>query len=140
MFSPSSINGGRTQLDFISIRVMEDNLMYLFFNEILAFSFDAYSPKALLHAINCDFQKQNYTENEIFQIQPSKQRKLVYSFTTHGHYDHNGGDDELVELSKDTVLINFNNFKEFSEIHVSEFSIVPIETPCHTLDNDDSKF
>lgn len=121
--------------DFISIRVGADNLMYLFFSEQEAFSFDAFSPKAILHGANCDFQKQNYTESEIFKLKPTKNRKLVYSFTTHGHYDHNGGDKELLQLTKSVTLINFSNFKAFQKLQVSHFTIIPIETSCHTLDS-----
>ena len=48
-------------LDFISIRVREDNLMYLFFNDKYAFSFDSFLPKVILHALDCEFTFQNYS-------------------------------------------------------------------------------
>lgn len=122
-------------LDFISIRVQEDNLMYLFFDETSAFSFDASSPKAILHALSCDFQKQNYTEDEIYQLKPSKNRKLLYSFTTHSHFDHNGGDAELKKLYPTINMVNFSNYKNFDNFNISKFEVIPIETPCHTLDS-----
>lgn len=119
-------------MDFISIRVREDNLMYLFFDDSYAFSFDSYLPNVILHAISCDFDKQNYLQSEILQLEKTKNRKLLYSFTTHGHFDHNGGDCQLKSMYPQVEMINFTNKRS---ICVDKFTINCIETPCHTLDS-----
>ena len=65
-------NSDSKLFDFISIRVRDDNLMYFFYDDNFAFSFDAYSPEAILYALSCDFDKQNYLENEIFLLEKTK--------------------------------------------------------------------
>lgn len=124
-------------MDFISIRVRKDNLMYLFFDDSYAFSVDAFSPNTILHALSCDLEKQNYTEMEILKLEKSKNRNLLYSFTSHGHFDHNGGDMELERLCPGVKMINFSNFEKFScEIdQIFKFNVKCIKTPCHTLDS-----
>ncbi|KAM0680916.1 Cytoplasmic glyoxalase II [Glugoides intestinalis] len=117
---------------FISIRVRSDNLMYLFYSNESAFCVDAFSPEVLMHALSCDFSKQNYLTEEIVELEKVKARKLLYALTTHSHFDHAGGNARLKELSPETCFIDDKNMQE---VIMDGFSIKPIATPCHTLDS-----
>ncbi len=115
--------------NFISIRVREDNLMYFFYNETEAFSVDSFAYKAILHALECEFEKINYSEEEILSLKPSiKKRKLIYALTTHNHYDHAGGNEQLFILSPETVFVSYKNIPK----NIGMYGIKCIPTPCHT--------
>lgn len=44
-------------MEFIAIIVRKENLMYLFFDENIAFSVDSFNPKIIIHALSCEFTK-----------------------------------------------------------------------------------
>lgn len=118
-------------IDFISIRVRTDNLMYFFYNETEAFCVDSFGYFAIVHALSCEFSKTNYTEDELLSIKPTiKSRKLTHTLTTHNHYDHAGGNEQLKKLSSETVIVTDKNVYETSEISLCE--VKSIHTPCHT--------
>lgn len=119
--------------NFIAIRVRKDNLVYLFFDEDVAFSVDSIAPQAILHALSCEFTRNYYLESEILELEKiKKSRKLVYALTTHHHKDHSGGNKELKELSPDTIFISYSNMQDVS---LPSFTIKPVHTPCHTSDS-----
>lgn len=144
---------------FISIKVRKDNLMYLFYNEEYAFCVDPFSPKTILHAAGCDFDRQCYSEDEVLSLEKTRNRRILYALTTHGHYDHNGGNEELKGLCPDVTFIEYGSLmnnpmsqdhkavdtlimnNSMSQDHrivdtlMDPFSILPIYTPCHTLDS-----
>lgn len=123
-------------IDFISIRVREDNLMYLFFADDVAFSVDSFSPRAIEHALSCTFDKQNYTEREIMKLSPCvRRRQLKCALTTHGHFDHAGGNEELAKLSPGTRFVDCKAVEDGQSLGLPPFSIMVLKTPCHTLDS-----
>ncbi|KAI5172954.1 hydroxyacylglutathione hydrolase [Pancytospora epiphaga] len=121
-------------MHFISIIVRKDNLMYLFFDELSAFSVDAFNPKAILHALSCDFKKQLYTEREILELPKTrKSRILSHTLTTHNHQDHSGGNETLRAMSPDTTFISsWTGTQPYSVLKIGSYSITSIPTPCHT--------
>lgn len=136
MLQPSSVKDNA--FGFISIRNNTDNLAYLFYNNNVAFCFDAACPYAIDHALSCQFEKQNYQDTEIMTITKNmKRRKLVYAFTTHWHLDHSGGNEELKLMNTETIFVDFLYAKNNNKLKfdVDDFVIKLIETPCHTLDS-----
>lgn len=121
---------------FISIRVGSDNLMYLFYNDYIAFSVDSTHPKALIHALSCRFEKTNYSADEILCLpKVIESRKLCFSLTTHMHLDHCGGNPELERLSPSTKFILPKDVVDYDNIIAGPFNIQFLKTPCHTLDS-----
>lgn len=121
-------------MNFISIRVRTDNLMYLFYTDTDAFSVDAYCPTVIIHALGCEFHKTNYTADEIKDLKPTvKQRKLTHTFTTHSHYDHAGGDLYLQALSPSTRFISYQATKNLDIIQTPVCPVKSIFTPSHTM-------
>lgn len=119
------------ELEFIAIRVGSDNHMYFFFDSTTAFTVDSIAPRALIHALSCEFTKQYYLEDEILALpQTIEKRRLKYAFTTHGHMDHAGGNNQLARLSPETIF-----FTGDEPVELESFSIKPVLTPCHTLDS-----
>lgn len=120
-------------MEFISICVRKDNLMYLFYTDSMAFSVDPSVPEAIMHALGCQFDRRIYTAAEIMEITPSiPARRLFYSFTTHGHYDHAGGDEQLHALSSETEFVSHESVKHGCIISTGPYSITCLHTPCHT--------
>lgn len=120
------------ETNFISIRVRKDNLMYLFYDAENAFCVDAYAPEVISHALYCEFDRNNYLQEEILKLEKTRKRKLVYALTTHGHFDHAGGNEKLKEMYPETIFVDFTNFHPFT---LGMYDVVPIKTPCHTLDS-----
>lgn len=111
--------------------------MYLFYNDNVAFSVDAYEPNTILRALSCTFSKTNYTSGEIAELPETHQkRRLAYSLTTHSHYDHAGGNGLLRELSPDTQVVCKDPAGPDRSIEtlLEELPcrITCIDTPCHT--------
>lgn len=123
-------------VDFISIRVREDNLMYLFFTDSTAFSVDSFSPKAIDHALSCSFDKQNYTEKEIMELGPGPRRRdLKCVLTTHKHFDHAGGNEELMRMFPGAIFMDSGAVEDGHALNLPPFTITLLKTPCHTLDS-----
>ncbi|KAI4292822.1 hydroxyacylglutathione hydrolase [Pancytospora philotis] len=120
-------------MHFVVIRVREDNHMYLFYTGASAFAVDAYDPRAIVHALGCDFDRQFYTAAEILALPAARApRQLVYALTTHSHFDHAGGDPRLAELLPGTVFLNHASMEDLSTARVGCYEITGIRTPCHT--------
>lgn len=137
-YSPSNpITVSSSTLNFIAIRVRHDNLMYLFYDDSIAFSVDAFDPISIVHSLSCAFSKIHYTAEELLKLsQNHKKRKLLYSLTTHSHFDHAGGNERLKQLEPQTIIIindlsqPTNQFNE--SINIGKYRITYIHTPCHT--------
>lgn len=121
-------------MHFVSVRVRDDNLMYLFFDDAVAVSVDAFDPRAIVHALGCDFARQQYTAAEIMALaQTRPPRALAYALTTHGHIDHAGGNPALRSLRPDTVFVSRQT--SCSELQAGIFTVRSLPTPCHTRDS-----
>jgi len=122
--------------DFISIKVEEDNLMYLFFDDGTAFSVDSLNPHTIIHALSCTFDKRDYSEEEVLALAPGhKKRNLKYALTTHWHADHSGGDSKLKDLSPNTIFLNSVSAEDLKITDIGHFKVQALKTPCHTLDS-----
>lgn len=123
-------------MHFITIRVRKDNLMYLFFDDTTAFAVDAFDANAVVHALGCDFARQQYTAAEIRGLGTTRPpRGLVYALTTHGHPDHAGGDSRLRALSPGTEFISYHSTHHCSVLQMGPYTIKSLFTPCHTVDS-----
>lgn len=121
-------------MDFIAIRVRKDNLMYLFYNNETAFSVDSFDPGIILHSLSCDFTKNVYTSDEILKIKAThKKRRLKYAFTTHKHYDHAGGNDELSRLSPNTIFLQYDNLIDGQIIEIENFICFPNKNRSYSI-------
>lgn len=127
------------KLSFIAIVVRTDNYMYLFYKGDIAFCVDPYDPDLIRRALGMEFTKQVYTREEILGMEErSERRRLVYSFTTHGHSDHADGNKRLKMESPDTIQVS--GFEETICKCGDRFSFDGIEieclsTFCHTQDS-----
>lgn len=127
-------------LQFVVIKVSKDNnLMYLFYTKEIAFSVDSTNPNLLLECLQRKFTNTFYLPEEISNLPKIDiPRKLIYSFTTHHHFDHSGGDKLLKELLPDILQLNATNLNKKTEREIYEKTGVTIEcirTPCHTQDS-----
>lgn len=126
-------------MEFVSILVRTDNLMYLVYDDEFAISIDSFEPDIIDKALSCVFHKTFYTKCELINL-PSRtnKRKLIASLTTHSHYDHAGGDSRLKRIFPD--IIQYSGFydnpvNDGQVINIKNFVIECIDTKCHTLDS-----
>lgn len=121
-------------MNFITIRVREDNHIYLFYNDSIAFSFDACDPDVVMHALRCTLDKAYYKASEMLELTPSdhEPRRLLYAFTTHSHADHAGGNPRLMELSPSTVFIAYESTSHLEKVEIDSVTVQSLFTPIHT--------
>ncbi|WUR04291.1 hydroxyacylglutathione hydrolase [Vairimorpha necatrix] len=116
-------------IKFVAIRVSEDeNLMYLFYTDKIAFSVDSTRPHLLLDCLQRTFDNIFYLPEEIEDLPKREPRKLLYSFTTHHHEDHSKGDRILKDLVPDIIQDN-------NTVLIGDIRVECIKTPCHTRDS-----
>ncbi|KAK6089353.1 hypothetical protein P3W45_001676 [Vairimorpha bombi] len=122
-------------MNFISIRVSDDNnLMYLFYTSEIAFSVDSTDPHLLIESLDKSFTREYYLPHEIRNLPVLETtRKLIYSFTTHHHFDHSSGDNLLRDLIPDIIQIKGEGSDK--KYDVSGIPVQAISTPCHTRDS-----
>lgn len=112
-------------MDFVALKVRQDNFMYLFYNNESAIIFDPYDIKVVEKALACDFTKKIYGENELEVSR--KKRHLLSVFVTHSHYDHNRD----VNFFKNVPIYSGKTL--FDGLIIND--VLCIHTPCHTLDS-----
>ncbi|KAF7682500.1 putative hydroxyacylglutathione hydrolase [Astathelohania contejeani] len=129
-------------MDYIAIVVREDNFMYLFYNETVAFSIDSYRADLIIKALSLEFEKNIYTESELRKLKKRNlPRKLLFSLTTHHHFDHSNGDKDLLKQFPSLINYNYNFLKKQNSkekipfITYPQFTISYLHTPCHTQDS-----
>lgn len=120
-------------IKFIALKVSEDNnLMYFFYTQDFAFTVDATNPEILLECLKKEFTKEYYLPEEIQNLSNIPiPRKLLYSFTTHHHFDHSSGDKRLKEIFPDIKQIK----GEEKDINIQGIVVKCFKTPCHTRDS-----
>ncbi|KAG0436516.1 putative hydroxyacylglutathione hydrolase [Dictyocoela muelleri] len=112
-------------MNFVALKVREDNFMYLFYDHDSAIAFDPYDKKIIEKALACDFTKKIYEEHEL-EISREK-RSLRAVFVTHSHFDHNRD----ASLFKNIPVYSGKNLNDSQMIE----NVLCIYTPCHTLDS-----
>lgn len=123
-------------LRFVAVVVGRDNYMYLFYNDDSAFCVDPTDAEVVLRLLGMEFDKQVYTREEIVGMKEGRGRRtLVYSFTTHRHLDHSGGNARLRELSPNTTQVSGFDGEVCEcgdKFYLDKVEIECIFTPCHT--------
>ncbi|KAF7682483.1 putative hydroxyacylglutathione hydrolase [Astathelohania contejeani] len=129
-------------MDFIALSVDKDNFMYFYYNSTSAFSVDAYKADVIVKCLDLEFKKNIYNEKELDELNKmDTPRKLMFSLTTHGHFDHNGGDQYLIKQFPSLVIYNSaylkknNHDENIPFIENPNLSISYLCTPCHTQDS-----
>lgn len=125
------------EINFVVVRVRKDNLMYLFYTDDIAFSIDAYEAKIIDYLLNLTLIHKNvYTINELFGLKShTKKRQLLFSLTTHHHFDHSDGNRILQTLWPTIPIYTGTNIKDNEIISKNGIEILCIKTPCHTIDS-----
>ncbi|KAM0676608.1 Cytoplasmic glyoxalase II [Binucleata daphniae] len=130
-------------MDVVSIQIHEDNFTHIFYDNKNAIVFDPSDPKTVILALQKKFSKNIYHFTEIDNLENIEPRKLLYVFITHHHYDHSAGNQEMLKHCKN-VLVYKNStkkpchngtFDDTTTFAHNETKIVPIHTPCHTMDS-----
>lgn len=124
-------------INFITVKVRKDNLMYLFYTDDVAFSVDVYEAKIIDYLLNLTLiHKSVYTVNELSDLKPHiKKRQLLFSLTTHHHFDHSNGNHILRILWPSITIYIGTNIKDNEIISNDGIKVLCIKTPCHTLDS-----
>ncbi|EJW01880.1 hypothetical protein EDEG_03654 [Edhazardia aedis USNM 41457] len=136
-----------------TVIIFEDNLSHIFYDDENAIVFDPAEPSYMITALKKCLTKEVYHKSEIDALPNiEKPRKLLISFTTHGHYDHSAGNFQIKSVAEN-VLIGENAYnKKILEkpFHTETFkegvfthdllknikiNIEIFYTPCHTLDS-----
>lgn len=129
-----------------AIQVLEDNLTHIFHNAEYAIVFDPSEFRYVKDALGRELDKSFYYKNEISALKGHKTRKLLYSFITHHHLDHSGGNQEAAEICQNVLIARATRAADgaygsgvFDEglIAIKELGmqIECISTPCHTMDS-----
>lgn len=123
-----------TNINFCAVIVNTDNYMYFFYDDNYAFGIDAAEPNYLLEL--CDKKLEHmkvYDKHEISMLKKISKRELLFSLTTHKHWDHSNGDEYL--LSKNVPVYKHKNIFHLQIINQHNFTILCVFTPCHTTDH-----
>ncbi|KAM0674667.1 Cytoplasmic glyoxalase II [Gurleya vavrai] len=127
----------------VSILIHTDNLTHIFYDSENIIVFDPSDPEIVLLARKKIFTKEFYMANEIKNLDDTVERKIIYSFTTHHHNDHSGGNSTIMKYCDNVYAykITKNNYlynKVFCDKEIFKLKNVTIKcfhTPCHTRDS-----
>lgn len=114
-------------MKYVALKVRQDNLMYLLYDDNNAIAFDVFDPITIEMALSSTFHKPIMLSSELSST--CTPRKLLCVFTTHHHFDHNSGNNYL--KNKGYTIYDGTNLKDGDVINGVEV----ISTPCHTLDS-----
>lgn len=124
-----------------AVQIFEDNLCHIFHSKDFAIVFDPAEPEIILTALSKNLTESYYHKNSIPTLEPTKPRKLLYTFITHKHGDHSDGNKFMLNHCK-VVVSNQSSFLPHSEFLQSSYTIPELDlkmqvlpTPCHTQDS-----
>lgn len=124
-----------------AIQILSDNLCHIFHNSEYAIVFDPAEPNVILTALEKKLTQSFYHKNEVPLLHNTKPRKLLYTFVTHHHIDHSGGNELLVSHCE-VVVHTLSNFLPHTQFLANSYNIKEmglmidvLQTPCHTQDS-----
>ncbi|ELQ74653.1 Glyoxylase [Trachipleistophora hominis] len=110
----------------------ERNLMYMVYNEKYAVAFDTTDVKILEHALKIEPRSMLMEKEDVLKSEAKVDRKLLAVFTTHHHWDHSHGNDDVMLLTEN--VFHGKNLEE-KVYKFEDFEVFALSTPCHTEDS-----
>lgn len=88
-----------TNIKSVSINVSQDNnLMHIFYTSQITFSVDTTDTEILLLCLSKSFSESYYKRSDVYSLPDHPTRKLLFTLTTHYHFDHCSGDKKVWEM------------------------------------------
>ncbi|ORD93949.1 GLO2 [Enterospora canceri] len=111
--------------------------MYLFYNNTGAFAVDAYEPALIKAMLSRKLEHGKvYSKTSLFnQEELERSRELYAADTTHHHFDHSGGNEELSKMFPNVKFYTGTNTSDYQIITCINAKIKCIKTPSHTMDS-----